>query len=270
MMFALRCLSLVPKRNPYCQQRVQKWWVILTLTPLLLLVTIKAQADYPALLCPGEQQSADISLQRIENEWPMRGSSDAVTQYVQKLGVRLAQLTSDRRTISWRFSVVRNLAPNAFSIGGGYVFVTEGALNLAQNESELAAILAHELGHELAGHFCEQSPPSPYDGLFDIFTAPDTQHYRAGVGSMTQIIDPVKEQQADQIALSILRDGGFNPRAMLEVTRRLPLGNRGHLLDTNRLQSLEQAVTTMPPVLAGSSEEFLKIKRILAGESAAW
>lgn len=269
-MFARRCLSLVLKRVLYCQQTKQKWLIVRFLLPLLLMVGPEAQSGYRSLPCPGEQQSALISLQRIENEWPMRGSGDAVTQYVQKLGVRLANLTIDGRKILWRFSVVRNLAPNAFSIGGGYVFVMEGAVNLAKNESELAAILAHELGHELAGHFCEQSRSSPSGGLFDIFSVPESPQYRAGVGSMTQIIDPVKEQQADQIALSILRAGGFDPRAMLNVTKRLPLRNTGHLMDADRVKFLEQAVANLAPILAGSSEDFLKIKRILASETEAW
>ncbi|MGR9014470.1 MAG: M48 family metallopeptidase, partial [Gammaproteobacteria bacterium] len=104
--------------------------------------------------CDDKRQAIDLSLQRIESEWPIRGSGDTLSRYVQKLGVRLAYFSVYGRNIPWRFSVVRNLAPNAFSIGGGYVFITDGAVNFVQNESELAAILAHELGHELAGHFC--------------------------------------------------------------------------------------------------------------------
>ena len=101
-----------------------------------------------------------------------------VSQYVQKLGVRLAHFSVYGRNSPWQFSVVRNLAPNAFSIGGGYVFITDGAVNFVQNESELAAILAHELGHELAGHFCGASDPSDSGGLFDIFSAPETQQHQ--------------------------------------------------------------------------------------------
>ncbi len=112
---------------------------------LLCMVCLDTLADYRSLPCLEEQQSADKILQRIDNEWPTRGSGDPVSQYVQQLGLRLAQSTQGASRLFWRFSVVRNLAPNAFSIGNGYVFVTEGALNLARNESELAAILAHEL-----------------------------------------------------------------------------------------------------------------------------
>jgi predicted Zn-dependent protease len=162
--------------------------------------------------------------------------------------------------------VVRNLAPNAFSIGNGYVFVTEGAVNLAQNESELAAILAHELGHELAGHFCKESNSNFSFSLFDRFSNAQNQQYRSGIGSMTQTIDPIKEQQADQIALLILQSGGFNPQAMLDISSRLPPGNTGHFTDVMRLQSLARATASMPQKFVKNSADFLKIKQLVSGQ----
>jgi predicted Zn-dependent protease len=234
--------------------------------PLLLAASPSVLSDNHFSPCDGKHQAVAVSLQRIENEWPMRGSGDAVSQYVQKLGVRLAYFSAYGRNIHWQFSVVRNLQPNAFSIGGGYVFITDGAVNFVQNESELAAILAHELGHELAGHFCGASDQSNSGNLFDIFFAPRAQQQQAGVGSMTQVIDPVKEQQADQIALSILQAGGYDPRAMLDVTRRLPSGGAVHQMDANRIQALKRTIANLPPITAGSSEDFQEIKRTLASE----
>lgn len=216
-------------------------------------------------LCPGEMEKAAKMRQRIVQEWPLRPGSDPVSQYVQNLGTRLAERSiGDGRAIRWRFTLVRNLAPNAFSIGAGNVFINEGAVSFAQSESELAAILAHELAHELAGHFCEDTRAS--HSLFDIFSAPEPRQYGADIGSLKQIIDPIKERQADQIALSLLRSAGFDPKAMLDVARRLPSGGAVHLLDSNRIQSLEQAVAAMSPMPTGSSPDFLAIKRILASE----
>lgn len=234
--------------------------------PFLLAASPSVLSDDHFSPCDGEHQAADVSLQRIESEWPMRGSGDAVSQYVQKLGTRLAHFSVYERNIPWRFSVIRNLAPNAFSIGGGYVFITDGAVKFAQNESELAAILAHELGHELAGHFCGASELSDSVGLFDIFSAPETQPHQVGIGSMTQVIDPVKEQQADQIALSILQASGYDPRAMLNVARRLPKGDTAHPVDSQRLQTLENLLARTPPMKAQDSEDFRTIKRTLAKE----
>lgn len=220
-------------------------------------------------LCPGEQQNAAAMRQRIDQEWPLRASGDEATRYVQQLGVRLARYGVGGDGIAWRFSVVRNLAPNAFSIGGGHVYITEGAVTFSQDEAELAAILAHELGHQLAGHFCSQAMNSDSHGFFDIFadSPPPERDTVVGSGSVRQTIDPRKEEQADQIAVSILQAAGYPPKALLQVARRLPTGGESHLPEPRRLQALERIVaasreaSTQPP----DSEEFKAVKRMLAG-----
>lgn len=266
MMSVLRCLSLALERKIFVQTWIQKRRRAVLLMPFLLVASFTVLSDDHFSPCDSKPQAVAASLQRIEYEWPMRGSGDRISQYVQKLGVRLAHFSVYGRNIPWRFSVVRNLAPNAFSIGGGYVFITDGAVSFAHNESELAAILAHELGHELAGHFCRASGLNDTGGLFDIFSAPEFQQYQVGVGSMNQSIDPVKEQEADQIAISILQASGYDPRAMLDIAQRLSSGGAAHLMDATRIQSLEWTIAKLPPVTAGSSEDFLEIKRILAVE----
>ena len=222
-------------------------------------------------LCAGERERAVKMRQNILREWPLRSSADQATQYVQDLGVRLAAHQGGGR-IPWRFSLVRNLAPNAFSIGAGYVFVTEGAVTFAENESELAAILAHEIGHELAGHFCGTAGVAGPGNIFDIFFAdpppPQEPHEVAGVGSLRQTIDPLKERQADEIAVSILKAAGYDPNAMLQVARRLPAGGGTHLLDPARVRSLERLLAGVPALdVQRDSERFQETRRLLASES---
>lgn len=268
MMSVLRCLSLALDQNSFLHPWIQKRRGAVLLMPFLLAASPSVLSDYFSS-CDVKHQAVEASLQRIENEWPTRGSGDAVSQYVQKLGIQLAHFSVYGRNIPWRFSVVRNLAPNAFSIGGGYVFITDGAVNFAQNESELAAILAHELGHELAGHFCGASDLSDSGGLFDIFSDPKIEERQVGIGSLTLAIDPVKELQADQIALSILQAGGYDLRAMLNVARRLPTRGAVHPMDFQRLQSLESLLAKIPPTQAQDSEDFRAVKRTLADEREA-
>jgi len=226
----------------------------------------------PDGLCPGERERAAKMRQDILREWPLRSSADDATQYVQDLGLSLAGLNGGRgRSIPWRFTLVRNLAPNAFSIGAGYVFVTEGAVTFAENESELAAILAHEIGHELAGHFCGTSELASSGGILDgLFSSQPSEapHEVAGVGSLRQTIDPRKEQQADQIAVSILKVAGYDPHAMLQVARRLPAGGGAHLLEPGRIRSLEALLSGVPPMdRQRDSERFQEIRRLLVSES---
>lgn len=213
--------------------------------------------------CIDERAYAEETLARIEREWPLR-RGDAVTSYVQGLGARLADHTARKR---WRFLVVRDLAPNAFTIGGGYVLVTDGAVNFVRSESELAAILAHELGHELAGHFCRPADSPETDDFFDLFSPREIGSPNIGIGSLTLTVDAAKEREADQHALSILYRSGYDPRALLHVARRLPAsGGAVHLVDTQRLRALDRSAGGFPPVAVSPSKEFDAIKRLLARE----
>ena len=233
--------------------------------PLFLFFS-SVYANDSSLPCTDNYEAASSTAQRIENEWPLRSSGDEITLYVQKLGVHLAQLKGYGDSFAWRFSVVRNLTPNAFSIGNGYVFITEGAINFAESESELAAILAHELGHELAGHFCKnpQTQRSFSTAFDDLFIPKKTEQRRVDIGSLTQVIDVKKELQADSIALSILKAGSYDISSMLKLAKRLPSDSRTHLIDAFRIQALGKIIAKLPVRPIQDSAEFTEIKRILS------
>lgn len=266
MIFAPRCLSLVPK--PYLDNRptsIRKRHGVFALMPLLFICIKVAVAGMPVAPCNTSPTATQNSLRRILDEWPLRGSGDYLSQYVHKLGIQLASRSNYANPGNWNFSIVRNFAPNAFSIGSGYIFVTDGAVRFVQNDSELAAILAHEIGHELAGHFCQQAAVGS-GGLFDLFNYPRSGQNHVGVGSLTQVIDPVKEKQADAIAVSLLRSGGYDPRALLDVALRLPSNTALHHLNADRIHYLQNALANFPPVYSQTSLEFLAVKRNLDNE----
>lgn len=205
--------------------------------------------------CIDDLGSVNRTLQRIENEWPLYSSGDELSHYVQQLTEYLARIGGYPYPV--RVYVVRNLAPNAFSIGGGNIFITEGAVRFAQNEAELVAILAHELGHEIAGHFCQVT-----DTGFDLFSNVPSSR-QVGVGSLTQEVDVIKEQQADQIGLDIMMAGSYDTYAMISLAKRMPLDGKTHLIDNSRLQALEQTISLSPRHTRPDSNEFLTIKRNL-------
>jgi predicted Zn-dependent protease len=76
----------------------------------------------------------------------------AVERYLESIASRLAQ-TSQRPEIRYSVRVLDSPGIiNAFSIPGGHIYVTSGLLDFVQSESELAAVLGHEIGHVVAGH----------------------------------------------------------------------------------------------------------------------
>jgi len=220
--------------------------------------------------CAGERERAQATVQRIEREWPLRASGDAISAYMQSLVEQLAR-RSNRNGVPWRVNVVRNRAANAFAVGGGHIYVTDGTLAFVEDESEIAAILAHEMGHQLSGHFCRQGPaPSLWGGLFGGAGGAPAARTR-GVGSLSLVVDLVKEQEADRRALDLLKAGGYNPQAMLEVAKRLPSGgSSAHLQDPRRTHALENSMAGRSAIRTASSEEFHTTKRKLEKELADW
>lgn len=73
-----------------------------------------------------------------------------VTRYVQALGQRLVR-NSDAK-IPFTIKVIDNDEVNAFALPGGYLYVDTGLILAARNESELAAVMAHEIAHVAARH----------------------------------------------------------------------------------------------------------------------
>jgi predicted Zn-dependent protease len=65
---------------------------------------------------------------------------------VAAVGLRLARASS-RQSLPWRFGILNDRHANAFSLAGGYVYITTGLLDMLDDEHELAAVVGHEVAH---------------------------------------------------------------------------------------------------------------------------
>lgn len=189
-----------------------------------------------------EAARARATAARIELEWPI-APAGPVTRFVRSLGSRLGR-AADPSPFPWRFTVVRDRSANALSIGGGRIYVNEGTVFVCRNEAELAAILAHEMAHELAGHF--RKPPRSGG--------------RSTIGSIRAVIDPEKEMEADRISVSILARAGYDPRAALSAAELLE-GSRGGDDGNERIAELSEIVAALPSDGRIDSAEFRRLRQ---------
>lgn len=193
-----------------------------------------------------ERERAAATARRIELEWPLAGSGP-ITNYIQSLGAALGRASggTERR---WRFTVVRDLSTNAFAVGDGRIYVTEGVVTACQNEAEVAAILAHEMGHEIAGHLRPDASRAAASASF---------------GSVMLPLEPAKEKEADRLSLSLLERAGYDPRAALSIASRLASGDdRGahHFGDAERVAQLRDLLAAAPRGGKLDGEEFRRLK----------
>jgi hypothetical protein len=80
---------------------------------------------------------------------------EVVEDYVSGLGLRVAA-SSKRPDLPYEFKVVNSGQVNAFTVGGGKVYLYRGLLEQMGSESELAGVLAHEIGHNVGKHTVKQ------------------------------------------------------------------------------------------------------------------
>jgi predicted Zn-dependent protease len=99
------------------------------------------------------QLGADYATQ-IAKELPMVRDAQ-VNRYITSLGNTLIRAT-DSRGLTWHFAVVDSREVNAFAVPGGWIYVNRGLIERAQNMSQVAGVLGHEIGHVTRRHTVQQ------------------------------------------------------------------------------------------------------------------
>jgi predicted Zn-dependent protease len=225
------------------------------LAGILLLAAPAAEPREDAVAA--EASRARATAARIEMERPI-APIGPVTRFIKALGARLGEAAGES-TFPWRFAVIRDRSANAFSIGAGLIYVNEGTPFVCRNEAEVAAILAHEMGHQLAGHFRSSSGTTSWlDGLRGSAPAKDEV-----IGSVHQRIDREKELEADRISIEILRRAGYDPHAAVSVAKLVAEGSDGLKADfggSERLRSLEALVAGLPSGGREDSQAFRRLR----------
>jgi predicted Zn-dependent protease len=131
---------------------------ILVLPMLAACSTNPATGQQSFTGCMSDGQERNIGQQyhpQILQEFGGEYNDPAMKAYVNDIGQRLAR-TSERPNLNYTFTVLDSPVVNAFAVPGGYVYITRGLMALAENEAEVAGVIAHEIGHIAARHTNER------------------------------------------------------------------------------------------------------------------
>jgi predicted Zn-dependent protease len=203
----------------------------------VVALTIAACATNPAtgkkeLSLMSEAQEIELGKQAdadVRREMGMYEDAE-LSRYVETIGMRLAR-ASQRPNLPWRFAIVDEPAINAFALPGGFIYVTRGILPFLDNESELAGVLGHEVGHVTARHSAQQYTKATTAGLgvtlLSIFV-PEARPFQnlteTALGLMFLKYGRDDELEADRLGVDYTAKAGWNPRGvggMLETLSRL-------------------------------------------------
>ncbi|PZQ43462.1 MAG: peptidase M48 family protein [Micavibrio aeruginosavorus] len=182
--------------------------------------------QFTAFLPAGQESSVGAS--EHENVKKTYGNfvTGPVAEYVSKIGQKVAANT-ERTDVQYKFYVIDSPIVNAFAVPGGYIYISRGLMALANDEAELAGVIAHEIGHITARHAATRMSQGVLVGLgaaiLSAATGSDAVGQVANVGSDLYIksYSRSQETQADELGVRYLSRAGYDPNAMADFLKSL-------------------------------------------------
>jgi len=230
-----------------------------------------------------EMQMGDYYVRQLRGSAPLI-NDPLLVQYINGLGMRLVAHADSVKT-PFHFYLVNNDEINAFAFFGGNVVLHSALFRYADNESQLASVMAHEISHVTQRHLAramedqKRSAPLTWAGaLGSILLAMASP--QAGMAALTGTLAGTRqgmisftqqnEQEADRIGIQVLQRAGFDPQAMPSFLEKLldqarystrpPEILLTHPLPESRLSDARNRANQMRPVVVQSSEDFYMAK----------
>ena len=171
---------------------------------------------------------ASINQELVRSGQAKAYNNRAINDYVNRLGQEMAR-NSARSGIDYTFQVVDDDGINAFATMGGYVYINKGLMKRADNESELASVIGHEIGHIVGKHSIKQLRQRAIaQGALSAAGVDRSQAVQIGVELAVNRRKSRKDElEADQLGLSNLTKAGYAPAGMLGFMQKLLEGGSG-------------------------------------------
>lgn len=226
----------------------------------------------------GQQVSRDA-----EQQVPMLNDA-RVDNYLNNLGRTLSKHAPGEQ-YPYQYKCVNDQSINAFALPGGFVYINRGVIEAAENEAQLAGVMAHETSHVALRHgtnqaskaYVAQVPLAILGGALGNSNSMGAILAQLGADFATNSLllkySRSAESQADEMGTQILYDSGYDPHAMGQFFQKIQAednsGRRveffsNHPNPDNRLERVNQEVNLLGGAPRGSktdSREFQEIKR---------
>lgn len=202
--------------------------------------------------------------------------------YISEMGQRLVAV-SDRSDLPFHFAVIESDQINAFAAPGGYVYFYTGLLREMDQESELAAVMAHEISHVVGRHGIKRMQSIMGAALVLQLAlggqSQDVQNLATtALGIAMSGYSRSQENEADQFGATYMTRAGWDPRGMVAMFNILQSlhGQRDlsffemlastHPQTEDRIAAVSQQISAMRPLpasLASDSQRFQDMKKRL-------
>lgn len=259
---------------------------------LFLLLVAVAWADSRTQLKPGwnmfsPQQDAELGQQASKDaERQLNMMNDSrVDNYLNNLGHRLSAHAPGYQ-FQYTYKGVNDRAINAFALPGGHIYINRGTIEAADDEAQLAGVMAHETSHVALRHGTNQASKAtaaqiPLGILGALLGSNSTGAALAQLGAgftLNSILlkySRTDESQADIMGTQILYDSSYDPRGVGQFLEKIQALDQGghqvaffsdHPSPDRRMERVAEEVDKLGGVRSGSktnSREFDDIKRYI-------
>ncbi|WP_250459421.1 M48 family metalloprotease [Microbulbifer litoralis] len=178
----------------------------------------------PDLVLMSEEKEIEIGRemhQKLVDSTPVY-EDPVLTAYVDHVGQKIAN-ASDRPELKYHFTIIDSQDINAFALPGGYIYINRGLLTYLHSEAEMAAVLAHEIGHVTARHAVRQKTAATGAGVASVLSVLVTGSGVVGDVANLWSTAAVKgygrdmELEADRFGAQYMYNAGYDPQAMINV-----------------------------------------------------
>jgi predicted Zn-dependent protease len=191
------------------------------------------QTEFTAMSPAQERQIGQEQHPQILVQFGGPYDEQELQAYVTRIGDDLAAV-SELPSLDFTFTVLNSEVINAFALPGGYVYITRGLLALADNEAELAGVMAHEIGHVTARHSAQRysrgvlaqgglAIGTILAGVLGGGAAADLVQQAGGAGAQAYLAGYSRDQefQADELGVRYMARAGYDPTAMSSFLEKL-------------------------------------------------
>ena len=272
-----------------CRQRSDARYLAAIALALFILPPAMAWSVEPLEFKPGfnlfsvrlEMQLGKESAEKVDKAYPLV-TDPQVLRYINELGRRLASLAPNNNSeYAWAFKVINSSDINAFALPGGYVYLNRGAIEAAENETQIAGVMAHESGHVVMRHgtheasqaLLAQAPLAILESILGREGSLTARLAEMGVDSMLLKNSRSSESQADQVGMYILYQAGYDPHAMAQffeiIEKKYPQKTiqffSDHPVPENRIKAVDREIPLLGPAKEWKTDspEFQEAKKRL-------
>ena len=228
----------------------------------------------------GRENAADV-----DKKLPLVTDPEVV-RFLNNLGRRLAAFAPYNNDYPWSFKVVNSQDINAFALPGGYIYINRGAIEAAEDEAQLAGVMAHEISHVALRHGTNQATKrvglSILTGMLGQGSSLTAQLAEAGLGfGATSLLlknSRTDESEADEVGAYIMHQAGYVPHALAQffqlIEKKYPQRTiqffSDHPNPVNRVKEVDAFIATLGPSPGGTtdSRDFEATKKRLLGMPA--